>query len=261
MTAKVKIERRGSVLCIGLNRPEKLNAMDIDLYVQLAEAYGVLKADEGLRCGLLYGEGKHFTAGLELDKWAVQFSTGRFPRLPEGACDPFGLNPLLRVEKPVVVASHGVCYTLALELMLAADVRVAADNSRFGQIEVQRGLYAVGGATVRFIQNIGWGNTMRYLLTGDEFDAHEAYRMGLVQVVCPAGEQFDRALEIAERIAQQAPLGVQASLKSARMSLAQGEQMAMDRLIPDLLPLLRSSDFAEGVQSFVERRPARFRGQ
>lgn len=261
MTGKVKVERRGNVLCIGLNRPEKLNAMDVELYLRLAEAYGVLNRDETLRCGLLYGVGKHFTAGLELDKWAQQFATGSLPPLPEGACDPFGLDPLRRVRKPVVVASHGLCYTLALELMLAADVRVAADNCRFGQIEVQRGLYAVGGATVRFVQNIGWGNSMRYLLTGDEFDAQEAYRMGLVQVVCPADEQFDRALEIAERIARQAPLGVQASLQSARLALAQGEQAAMDRLIPDLLPLLRSRDFAEGVQSFVERRPASFSGQ
>ncbi|MFC5695481.1 crotonase/enoyl-CoA hydratase family protein [Pseudomonas sp. GCM10022186] len=217
MTTKVRVERRGGVLCIGLNRPEKLNAMDIELYVQLAEAYGVLNTDEALRCGLLYGEGKHFTVGLELDAWAKQFSTCGLPQLPEGACDPFGLDPLRRVSKPVVVASHGVCYTLALELMLAADIRVSADNCRFGQIEVQRGLYAVGRATVRFAQNIGWGNTMRYVMTGDEFDAHEAYRMGLVQVVCPAGEQFDRALDIAERISQQAPLGVQASLRSSRI--------------------------------------------
>ncbi|MBB2494515.1 crotonase/enoyl-CoA hydratase family protein [Aquipseudomonas ullengensis] len=260
MVDNVKVERRGNVLCIGFNRPEKMNAMDIDLYVELAVAYGVLDADPTLRCGLLYGEGKHFTAGLELEQWAVQFAKGGFPALPEGACDPFGLDPSRRVRKPVVVATQGVCYTLALELMLAADVRVAADNCRFGQIEVQRGLYAVGGATVRFAQNIGWGNTMRYLLTGDEFDAHEAYRMGLVQGVYPVGQHFDEALKLAERIALQAPLGVAATLNSARISLNQGEQVAMDRLIPDLAPLLGSDDFKEGVSSFLERRAANFNG-
>lgn len=145
--------------------------------------------------------------------------------------------------------------------MLAADVRVAAENCRFGQIEVKRGLYAVGGATVRFVQNIGWGNTMRYLLTGDEFDAHEAYRMGLVQAVCPLGQQFERALEIAERIALQAPLGVQATLANSRLALSQGEQAAFDRLLPDMGPLLASEDFSEGVQSFLERRTAVFRGR
>lgn len=261
MSEKLKIVKRGGILCMGLNRPEKMNAMDIGLYIELAEAYGVLHADASLRCGLLYGEGKHFTAGLELNQWATQFAKGSFPDLPPGACDPFGLDPTTRVGKPIVVATQGVCYTLALELMLAADVRIAADNCRFGQIEVQRGLYAVGGATVRFIQNIGWGNTMRYLLTGDEFDAHEAYRMGLVQGVYPVSRYFDEAVKIAERIALQAPLGVVATLKSARISLNQGEQVAMDRLIPDLVPVLDSEDFKEGVSSFLERRAACFSGR
>ncbi|MBV7480071.1 crotonase/enoyl-CoA hydratase family protein [Pseudomonas sp. PDM31] len=260
MVDKIKIERRGRVLCIGLNRPEKSNAMDIELYIELAVAYGVLDADPTLRCGVLYGEGKNFTAGLELEQWVGQFDKGCFPELPAGACDPFGLNQAHRVSKPIVVAAHGICYTLALELMLAADIRVAADNCRFGQIEVQRGLYAVGGATVRFVQNIGWGNTMRYLLTGDEFDANEAYRMGLVQAVCPAGQQFEEAMKIAERIAQQAPLGVAATLGSARLSISHGEQIAIDRLIPDLLPILGSDDFKEGVNSFLERRSASFTG-
>ncbi len=205
MSQKLKVERKGHVLCIGLNRPEKYNAMDVELYLALAEAYGELQRDDELRCGLLYGEGQHFCAGLELDKWGPQFASGRFPDLPPGACDPFGLDPARRVAKPIVVAARGVCFTAALELMLAADVRVAAEDARFGQIEVKRGIYAVGGATIRFVQNIGWGNTMRYLLTGDEFDAREAHRMGLVQEVTAPGEEFAAALAIAERIARQAP--------------------------------------------------------
>ena len=122
-------------------------------------AYGILDTDPTLRCGVLYGAGKYVTAELELEleMWAGQFAKGGFPELPAGACDPFGLNQSRRVSKPIVVAAHGICYTLALELMLAADIRVAADNCRFGQIEVQRGLYAVGGATVRFVQTSAGG--------------------------------------------------------------------------------------------------------
>ncbi|MNN76910.1 Carnitinyl-CoA dehydratase [compost metagenome] len=101
---------------------------------------------------------------------------------------------------------------------------------------------------------------MRYLLTGDEFDANEAYRMGLVQAVCPVGQQFEEAMKIAERIAQQAPLGVAATLGSARLSISHGEQIAINRLIPDLLPILGSDDFKEGVNSFLERRSASFTG-
>ncbi|MDF3932614.1 crotonase/enoyl-CoA hydratase family protein [Pseudomonas citronellolis] len=261
MSEKLKVERRGHVLCIGLNRPEKYNAMDVELYQELADAYGELERDEQLRCGLLYGEGRHFCAGLELDKWGPQFAQGRFPELRPGACDPFGLDPARRVSKPLVVAARGVCFTAALELMLAADVRVAGDDARFGQIEVKRGIYAVGGATIRFVQNIGWGNSMRYLLTGDEFGAQEALRMGLVQEVTAPDEAFAVALGIAERIARQAPLGVRATLASARLALAEGEAEAARRLLPDLQPLMGSEDVKEGVASFLERREANFVGR
>jgi len=145
--------------------------------------------------------------------------------------------------------------------MLAMDIRVAATDTRFGQIEVRRGIYPVGGATVRLHREIGWGNAMRYLLTADEIPAAEAMRLGLVQELAEPGRQFERALEIAETIARQAPLGVQASLKSARRTRTEGERAAIDRLLPDLAPLMKSEDAAEGIRSFVERREARFKGR
>lgn len=258
---RISIEQRGHVLCIGFNRPEKYNAMDLEMYQALAGAYGRLHHDDELRCGLLFAHGEHFTAGLELEKWAPAFAAGGFPQIPADAIDPFGLNPDQRLAKPMVVATQGICFTVALELMLAADIRVAADNCRFGQIEVRRGIYPVGGATIRFIQNIGWGNAMRYLLTADEFGAEDAWRMGLVQEVTPVGEQFDRGLELAERISRQAPLGVQATLRNARVSIIEGERAAVDRLFPELEPIMQSEDAREGVQSFLERRDARFKGR
>lgn len=121
-------------------------------------------------------------------------------------------------------------------------------------------MYPVGGATVRLYQEIGWGNAMRYLLTADEIPAAEALRLGLVQEITEPGLQFDRALEIAETISRQAPLGVQASLASARRSRAQGERAAIVRLLPDLMPIMASEDAAEGIRSFVERREGRFKG-
>lgn len=261
MSENLSVEKNGHVLCMGFNRPQKFNAMDVATYQQLAAAYGRLNSDDDLRCGLLFGHGEHFTAGLELDKWASVFARGGFPDIGVGGIDPFGLNAGKRLQKPLVVAAHGISFTVGLELMLAADVRVAAEDVRFGQIEVKRGIYPVGGATIRFVQNIGWGNSMRYLLTGDEFGADEAYRMGLVQEVVAAGEQYDKALEIAERIARQAPLGVAATLANARLALDSGERVASERLLPDLVPLLHSEDAKEGVQSFLERRTAVFKGR
>src|SRR3990167_2936499 len=110
--------------------------------------------------------------------------------------------------------------------MLASDINLCASNTRFAQMEVQRGILPFGGATLRMPQTAGWGNAMRWLLTGDEFDAHEAYRLGLVQEVLASEELMPRALQLAERIAAQAPLGVQATLASARQTVREGADAA-----------------------------------
>ena len=138
---------------------------------------------------------------------------------------------------------------------------LATATTRFAQIEIKRGIYPVGGATVRLIQEVGWGNAMRYLLTGDEFSAADALRIGLVQEVVEPGRQTARAIEIAETIAAQAPLGVQATLASARLTRAQGEAAAFARLLPDLMSLMSSEDVKEGLQSFIDRRPGKFIGR
>jgi enoyl-CoA hydratase len=258
---KIIVEKRGHILMMGFNRPEKRNAFDVDMYTALSVAFGRLNNDGDLRCGMVHAAGDHFTGGLDLEKWAPVFSKGEYPPLPEGAIEPFGLNEDRRIAKPVVMAAQGICYTVGLELMLACDIRIAASDARFAQIEVKRGLFPVGGATVRLMNEIGWGNAMRYLLTGDEISASEALRLGLVQEVVEPGRQFDRALEIAERVAKQAPLGVQASLASARRARIDGDRIAMARLITDLIPVMKSEDMAEGLRSFMERREAQFRGR
>jgi len=258
---KVTVERRGHVLLMGLDRTEKYNAIDLAMYRQLASAYGQLERDGDLRCGLLYAHGQHFTAGVDLEQWAPVFASGRLPELPKDAIDPLGFDDEARVSKPIVMAAQGLCLTIGIELLLATDIRVAAEDTRFAQIEIKRGIYPVGGATVRLIQEIGWGNAMRYLLTGDEFSAQEAYRLGLVQELAPVGQQLERALSIAETIAKQAPLGVYATLKSARLARREGEAAAFVRLLPDLKPIMASEDAQEGLLSFLERREASFRGR
>ena len=162
----------------------------------------------------------------------------------------------------MVAAVQGRCLTLGIELLLAADIRVAAADARFAQIEVLRGIYPFGGATVRLPRTTGWGNAMRWLLTGDEFDAAEAHRIGLVQEVADSGvDAAARAVAIAQTIADRAaPLGVQATLASAQLSITD-HTAAVDRLRPEVNRLFGTADAAEGVQSFAERRAAQFQGR
>jgi len=256
---KVTRERHGHVLLIGLERAAKRNAFDRAMLADLGQAYGELERDDDLRCGVLFAHGDHFTAGLELTQFIDRLGQG-VQDVAEGALDPLGITGP-RLSKPVVCALQGICLTIGIELMLAADIRVAAANTRFAQIEIKRGIYPIGGATIRFVREAGWGNAMRYLLTGDEFGAQEALRIGLVQEVVEPGQQLARAEVIAQTIARQAPLGVRATLKAARLALTAGEEEAMRQLAPSLAPLLQSEDAQEGIRSFIERRAANFKGR
>ncbi len=257
---RITVETRGHVCLMGLNRPEKQNAFDLEMYAELAYAYGELDRNPELRCGVLFAHGKHFTSGLELDKWAPVLASGKWA-VPEGCIHPLGIDNAARCKKPVVMAIQGRCYTIGFELLLAQDIRVASTDARMALLEVKRGIYPVGGGTVRLFQEIGWGNAMRYLLTGDELTGSEAHRLGLVQELTEPGKVLDRAIEIATDISKRAPLGVMAALKSARIAAAEGPDAAFARLIPDLMPIMESEDALEGVMSFIERRKANFKGK
>jgi enoyl-CoA hydratase/carnithine racemase len=185
----VTLERRGHVLLIGLNRPEKRNAFNLALIDQLAAAYYELENDDAIRCGVLFGHGDHFTGGLDLAEVGPLVREGR---LDEAFAGPGRRDPWRKDTAwttPLVAAVQGWVMTLAIELLLAADIGIAASNARFAQLEIRRGIYPFGGATVRLPRDAGWGNAMRWLLTGEEYDAAEAHRIGLVQeVVEPGGD-------------------------------------------------------------------------
>lgn len=252
----ISTEVRGRILLIGLDRPAKYNGLTPTMMGALVDAYTRLENDDDLWVGVVFGHGDHFTAGLDLTKFTDAMGGGRPDDAPggggSGRIDPFDLKQ--GTTKPVVFAVHGITYTAGIEMMLAGDIVIAADNCRFSQLEPKRAIHATGGATFRFVQRGGWGNAMYHLLTSDEFDSAEAYRCGFVQEVVPVGTQLDRAIEIAELIAQGAPAAVQATKASARRYLVEGQQACIDMLPVTQAELTDTADFAEGIASFVERR-------
>ncbi|UCE31046.1 MAG: crotonase/enoyl-CoA hydratase family protein [Burkholderiales bacterium] len=255
----IRSERRGPVLLLGIDRPARRTGFTPEMAHALAEGYTLLESDPELRVAVVWAVGAHFTAGLDLPRWSGILQAGG-ALVDERLVDPFDLRAPRRV-KPVVYAVQGVCYTLGIELMLAADIVIAAEDCRFSQLEVLRGLMPTGGATVRIAERAGTGNAMLYLLTGDVFGADEAWRMGLVQRVVSAGSQFDAALAIAERIAAAAPLAVQAVVRNARLAREQGPLAAIAEYRDRQARLAASADAREGLAAFRERRAPRFSGR
>ncbi len=255
----ITTEIRGHVLLIGLNRPQKLNAFNEEMLRGLSSAYTLYEADDALRCAVLFGAGKDFSAGLDLASVMPGIEAGG-PLWPCEGIDPLEISGRGRT-KPVVTALQGRVFTVGIELALASDIRLCSEDATFAQLEIARGIFPFGGATFRAPAQLGWGNAMRFLLTAEPFGAAEALRIGLVQEVTSRDKLLDRAIAIAERIAAQAPLGVRATLASARKGLAEGEEAAAKALPAQIAPVLESDDAREGVQSFLERRAGRYTGK
>jgi enoyl-CoA hydratase/carnithine racemase len=257
---RITVERDGHVLLIGFDRVAKRNATDLRMLEELSLAYGELEHDPELRAGFVFAHGDHFTGGLDLADVGPRIGSTGLDIVPEGGLNPWQVQGQ-SLSKPVVMAVQGTCLTLGIELMLASDIVVAADSSSFAQIEVARGILPFGGATIRFPRAAGWGNAMRWILTGDSFDAAEALRIGLVQEVVPHGQQYARGLQLAQRIAAQAPLAVQAALANARLAVRDGDAAAEAALQPELVRLAQTEDSRIGMQAFVTRQPATFIGK
>jgi len=257
---QVTSERRGPILLMGIDRVEKRNGVTPKMWSELRDAYTQLDEDDALRVGVLFGHGEHFTAGLDLPKWAAGMKDPKSAPKTAERIDPMGLGGRA-CRKPVVCAVRGITYTAGIEWMLAADIVIAADDCRFSQLEPKRGIMATGGATIRFVERGGWGNAMYHLLVVDEFDAEEARRCGLVQEIVAAGRELDRAIVLAEKISELAPLAIQATKASARRYALMGEEAAAEQFQETQRRLASSEDAAEGVQSFIERRDPVFSGR
>lgn len=257
VAGRVYYETHGHILKIVIDNPAKKNAFIPEMMAELSEAMTILDKTDDLWVGVLCANGPDFTAGLDLPKFFGPQATVK-PR-PDGNIDPFGLAN--RCRKPVVTAIQGICFTVGIEIALAGDIVIAADNTRFCQMEAKRGIAPLGGAHFRYLTRAGWGDAMYHLFLCDEFSAQQAYRIGLVQEVVPTGQEIARAMEVAELIAKNAPLGIQVTKEAGLKFIEAGEKAAID-LIPHIRErVLNSEDMKEGIRSFVERRSAVFRGR
>ena len=254
---KIRTETHGHIFKIIIDNPAKKNAFSPQMMEQLSDALTELHNNESHWVGVICAEGKEFTAGLDMPKFFGPTAEKRNFR--EGNVDAFGLQK--RCGKPIVTAVQGIVFTIGIELMLAGDIVIAADDSRFCQMEAKRGIAPLGGAHFRFLSRAGWGNAMYHLFLCDEFNAQRAREIGLVQEVVPAGQQIDRAMALAAIIARNAPLGIQVTKEAALKYVEHGEAAAIAHIPAIRDRVMNSADAREGILSFVERRAAVFQGK
>ena len=261
-TVKLTVERRGQIVLLGINRPDIQNRIDPETSDQLGRAYYDYEHDATLRAAILFGHGPNFSRGIDVDAFAARVREGT----PPAPSDARIIDPLAKsgphLSKPMIVVTHGDTWNMAHELMLAADIRIASEDTNFGQDENTHGRFPGGGATVRFVREAGWGNAMRYMLTGDHWTAQEAFRMGEVQMMAATPEQaLDAAIKLATRVAACAPLGIKATLASAHLALDSSERLALSKLSEQYVALYRTQDFVEGRRAEAAGRPPVYTGK
>ena len=251
------IENVAGVATLTVNRPQALNALNSELLGELACALYEIEYDPAIKVVVLTGAGdKAFVAGADIGEMSAlsALEARRFADLGHRT-----LAALEALDVPTIAAVNGFALGGGCELALACDLVYASDRARFGQPEVNLGLIPGFGGTQRLTRRVGVGKARELVYTGDIVDAQEAHRIGLVQELTEPGKQLDRAIAIAETIAAQAPLGVRATLESARR--ARNEEAAARALLPELVKLMKSDDAREGLMSFIERRAANFTGK
>jgi len=255
----IDLEVTDHVAVVTINRPERLNAMDREHYRGLSDAWTRIRDDADISVAIVTGAGERsFTTGADLkstigtvsplaDLWLTQ--------------KDMLLNRGLEMWKPIISAINGYCLGGGMTLMLATDIRIAAEHATFGLSEVKRGIFASNGGTQRILAQVPYAIGMEMLLVGDQFDAATAERWGLINKIVPAADLMATALAYAKRIAANGPLAVRAAkelaVRGQNMSLADG--LRMEQLVARILNA--SEDVKEGTSAFKEKRAPQFTGR
>jgi len=256
------IERDGHVVTVTLNRPEARNALSGEMLCRMHDAWVEIDEDPDVRVAIVTGAGGHFCAGADLKAMAAGHPDDEWT--PRFNADPdLHWKALLRhfqPRKPLIAAVEGYAVAGGTEILQAMDLRVAGESAIFGVAEVRRGLFPLGGSTVRLRRQIPYTIAAELLLTGRQMPASEALEVGLIGHVVPDGQALAKAKELADQIAANGPLAVQAVLRSLRESANMGEQEALANELELGWPVFASNDAKEGPTAFAEKRDPSFTG-
>ena len=260
------VERRGPTVVLTMNRPERRNALSIEMIVAMADAWEQVDADDSIRSVILTGTGDSYCTGGDLSTGWMAGNRSDEPSEAERRAkeDPMiltrGLLLFEWLRTPLIAAVNGDCLGGGCEMLQQTDIRIAEEQARFGVPEAKVGMMAGAGSTMRLKRQIPYAVAMEMLLTGRILDAEEALRWGLVTHVVPQGRALAKAHEIADVVAANAPLSVAASKASAVETGWLPEEQARDIEVGYSMKVTRSNDAKEGMRAFTEKRPPRFTG-
>lgn len=258
MAENTLLERRGRVALLTINRPEKLNALNIATRKELADALDELRDDSEIRVVIVTGAGeKAFVAGADINEFAGRSAVQQ--RAVMKAKSVF--TAAEEFPKPLIAMINGFCLGGGCELALSCDIRIASERARFGQPEINLGIIPGGGGTQRLTRLVGEGKAMQMILSGEMIDAAEAHRLGLVNEVYPAAELADKTFELANRIAEKSPVALAMAKAAVKNAARTTLHAGLDAEIDLFALCFSSADKEEGVRAFLEKRKANFQGR
>ena len=254
----ITIEKRGAVAVLTINRPDKLNALNMKVHEEGVAALDDLKADDSVRVVVLTGAGeKSFIAGADISEFVEATPVAQRDLFHERTL----FNTIDTFPKPVVAMINGFCLGGGNELALACDIRIASEKSRFSQPEINLGIMPGGGGTQRLARLIGEGRAMELCLLGDMIDAATAHRFGLVNHVFPPEQLEEETMKLAEKIAEKAPIALQLTKEAVKFASRSNLDEGLRREVDLFAICFSTEDKKEGVAAFLEKRKPEFKGK
>jgi enoyl-CoA hydratase len=258
MYETITVEKRGAVAVLTINRPDKLNALNNKVHSEGVAALDELRADESVRVLVITGAGeKSFVAGADISEFEGQTPVTQRDAFHERSL----FNSIDSFPKPVIAMVKGFCLGGGNELAMACDLRLCSENARFAQPEINLGIICGGGGTQRLTNLVGESKAMEIILTGDMIDAATAERIGLVNHVYPAAELEEKTMELANKIAEKAPIALQLSKEAVKFASRSNLDEGLRREVDLFAICFSTEDKQEGVSAFLEKRKPVFKGR